>query len=375
MIAWILSIFAAFAIIPTTNRDRAVAARAQRGDAPSIGDVKLSKDLIAAARTKISSLKPIAVIPLQAPAESPELGILARAVTVSLNSDIHYLPGLLALNSAEIRISDPVTPEALQPEALAALAKQIGCQFLLTGTVTGPVDQSVLTLVLFDAESQKLSKHVSKIEKVEGLPSIADDALIALLPKAQVPGERAMKELKRISTIKEKARQLYEEAVEISEQMNGINEGDDKELATKALELAESSLKQDPSYLQPALLQASCLARLTKSGPLDRALTRAHNTRDHELRFDELTRLELDGDFYTFVKKDPAAAVGCYEKMLELDPNHMNALWMLTSLHAGDLKSGKWAGYDLNKAADYAARLVASHPSSAAARFLEGGTP
>ena len=69
------------------------------------------------------------------------------------------------------------------------------------------------------------------------------------------------------------------------------------------------------------------------------------------------------------------AAVASYQKMLEIDPGHLHALWMLTAPHAGEFEPSHWSGFSLEKAAEYAARLVAAHPDTAAARLLGGRKP
>ena len=78
----------------------------------------------------------------------------------------------------------------------------------------------------------------------------------------------------------------------------------------------------------------------------------------------------MDGDYAALVKRDFATAVTLYQKILEIDPGHLHALWMLTALHAGEYQSTPWPGCSLEKAGDYAARLIVAHPESAAARLL-----
>ena len=75
------------------------------------------------------------------------------------------------------------------------------------------------------------------------------------------------------------------------------------------------------------------------------------------------------------MKHDFAAAVVTYQKMLEIDPGHLHALWMLTALYSGEYEPSRWPGYSLEKAAGYAARLIVAHPESAAALQLGERTP
>jgi tetratricopeptide (TPR) repeat protein len=228
---------------------------------------------------------------------------------------------------------------------------------------------------LVDAGSKEVVARAAETGPEADLFRMADRALLAILPKDHTPDPPRKKEINKVPTTNQRARALYDEAAAMIGQMGGVKEGDDSELASRALELVERALKLDPKFLQAELLHAGCLARLGRTDGLKKSLIRAHNTRVPPDQFDELTLLELEGDYYVFVKNDPQAAVGQYKKMLEIDPNHLHALWMLTALHAGDFKPSTWPGFDLKKAGAYAARLVAAHPASSAAKFLEEKKP
>jgi hypothetical protein len=78
----------------------------------------------------------------------------------------------------------------------------------------------------------------------------------------------------------------------------------------------------------------------------------------------------VDADHAALAKHDFTTAVALYQKILEIDPGHLHALWMLTALYAGEFQPSPWPGCSLEKAGDYAARLIAAHPESAAARLL-----
>jgi tetratricopeptide (TPR) repeat protein len=151
---------------------------------------------------------------------------------------------------------------------------------------------------------------------------------------------------------------------------DGLSRDDDPVLSLRALNDSEAALKTDPRYLKASLLKASCLLRLGETERLETCLTEAHDVRLPETRIDVLTRLEVDGDYAALVKRDVATAVAQYQKILEIDPGHLHALWMLTALHAGEYQPTQWSGCSLEKAGDYAARLIVAHPESAAARLL-----
>jgi TolB-like protein len=369
MPGWILATCAALAIIPTTNRDRAVKARALRGDAPSIANVKIAAEELAAARKALAGRERIAVLPFEAPAGNAEMQAFARGVTSALTSDLHYVPGLIVLEEAEGANKIGV------PAELGAAAKTLGARYVVFGWVTRKGSDLTLKASLFDAASGLTLTDASEAGTDANLFAVADRALLALLPKECTPDAHATKQITKLPTTNQRARALYDEAAAIAERMGGVTERDDLELASEALDLVESSLKLDSKYLQAALLHAGCLARLGKTDLLKKSLTKAHNTRVPPDRFDELTLLELEGDYYVFAKADPKSAIRQYTKMLEIDPNHLRALWMLTALYAGDFEQAKGPGIDLKEAGKFAARLVAAHPDSAAAKFLTEKKP
>jgi TolB-like protein len=331
--------------------------------------VKLAPEELAAARKALAGRERIAVLPFEAPAGNADMKAFARGMTSALSSDLHYVPGLIVMNRAE------GAAKLAAPAELAATAKTLGARYVLFGWVTRKGSDLTLKAKLFDAASGVVLTEATESGPDANLFALADKALLALLPKALAPDGDRTKQIAKVPTTNQRARALYDEAVAMTERMGGVTEGEDRELASKALDLVESALKLDPKYLQAALLQAGCLARLGKPDLLKKALTKAHNTRVPPERFDELTLLELEGDYYVFVKGNPQEAIGQYTKMLAIDPNHLHALWMLTALHAGDFEQAKGPGIDLKKAGAFAARLIAAHPDSSAAKFLAENKP
>jgi TolB-like protein len=375
MTGWVLAFCAALAIIPTTNRDRVLNARTLRGDEPTIARVKIEPEDLATARKALAGSERITVLPFVAPAQDAGLTAIARGVTVALTSDLHYVPGLIVLDRAEMGANSAAPADPAKPAELAAMAQALGARYAVVGSVARQGSELAVNAVLVDAASREVVARAAETGPEASVMALADRALLALLPKDHAPDDRRAKEIAKVPTANQRARALYDQAAAITEQMAGVTDGDDRELASKALGLVESALKLDPKYLQAALLHAGCLARLGRTPDLEKSLTRAHNVRVPPERFDELTLLELEGDYYLFVKGDPRAAIGQYTKMLEIDPNHLRALWMLTALHAGDFAQAKRLGVDLTKARAFAARLVVAHPASAAAKFLNENKP
>jgi TolB-like protein len=369
MAGWVLAICAALAIIPTTNRDRAVKARALRGDEPSIANVKIAPEELDRARKALAGIERIAVDPFEAPLRDASLQTIARGVTAAFTSDLHYVPGLIVLDPAEVGTASTA------PVDLAARAKTLGVRYLLFGWVSRKGNDLRLIAKVFDAASGVILTEATEVGPDADMFSLADKALLAILPKGVAPDANRAKQMSKVPTSNQQALVLYDEAAALTGQMGGVTEGDGRELASKALDLVEKAIKLDSKYLQAALLHAGCLARLGKTDLLKKSLTRAHNTRIPPDRFDELTLLELEGDYDVFVKADPQAAITQYTKMLEIDPHHLHALWMLTALYAGDFEQAKGPGIDLKKAGIFAARLVAAHPGSAAAKFFAENKP
>jgi TolB-like protein len=363
------------AIIPTTTRDRTLPARAFRGDEPSIENVKIAPEDLSSARKALAGKERIAVLPFTAPGGDDDLNALARGVTAAFASDLHYLPGLIVLDPAEYATLATRPGDPSKPGALAAAAKALDTRYLISGTVARKGSDLVLEAVLFDSKSPDATVRSSQTGADAKMFALADAALVALLPKPLAPDPRRTREITKVPTTSAKARAFCDQAAVLIERMTGVDPGDDAQLATRARELLDAALKADPKYLQALLLQAGCYGRLGETNPLKRTLLRAHNTRIPPGRFDELTLLELEGDYYVFERQDPEAAAEQYAKMLAIDPYHLHALWMMAAIHAGDYGLAGRPGYDLKKASPYAARLVAAHPGAPAARFLARSKP
>jgi tetratricopeptide (TPR) repeat protein len=208
------------------------------------------------------------------------------------------------------------------------------------------------------------------------IDELAGAVLLDLLGqlKAETPPDRVA-EIARVRTMSDSARILCDDGLAILDRADGLHRRAEPILFRRALNDSQAALKADPRYLRALLLQASCLLRLGETEALETCLTEAYNLRVPEDRFDTLTRLEADADHAALVKRDFAAAVALYQKILEIDPGHLQALWMLTALHAGEYPPSNWPGYSLEKAASYAARLIVAHPESAAARLLSKRKP
>src|SRR4051812_22132725 len=92
----------ALAIIPTVNRDRDQAARPIRGEEPSIRNVKVTPEALEAARRDYARQSRIAVLPFSAAHGDPGAELAALGCTEAMIDDLHYVPGLLCLDGAEV---------------------------------------------------------------------------------------------------------------------------------------------------------------------------------------------------------------------------------------------------------------------------------
>jgi hypothetical protein len=256
------------------------------------------------------------------------------------------------------------------------VGRKLRVRFLLTGTLSRTAGDERLDVEVIEigppesTETEPVAR-ASAQRPVGQVDELVDAVLIPVLGQLKAtPGSDRLAEITRVPTASDSARILCDDGSALMDRCRGLRPGDDQVLSLRALNDSEAALKADPRYLRAALLQASCLLRLGEAERLENCLNAAFSVREPPDRIDALTRLEVDADHAALVKHDLAAATALYQKMLEIDPGHLRALWMLTALHAGEYPPARWPGFSLEKAGDYAARLIVAHPDSAAARLL-----
>jgi hypothetical protein len=372
------------AVLPALRSDRSSSSRPLPGDEPSVLHLKLDPSGLDAARDRFKGRDRIAVLPFTVVKGDPSQWLAALGCAEAMTADLHYAPGLLVLDRSE------VLRARREPAAPGEIGRALGVRYLVSGTVRREAADDVLEVEALEigpdtpgepgAPASALNHaralaHASARQPAGHIYELADDALLKLLEqlKAVPPPERLV-EITRVPTLSDSARALCDDGFALMDRCAGVYRGDDVLLCQRALKDSEAALKADPRYVRAAVLQASCLLRQGDTQRLDHCLSEAFNLRTPENRIDALTRMEIDGDYAAFVQRDFATAVTHYEKILEIDPGHLHALWMLTAIHAGEFPPYRWPGYSLEKAGDYAARLIVAHPGTAAARLLSAKT-
>jgi TolB-like protein len=363
------------AILPTLNSDRDEAAKPARGDGASIRDVRVTPAALESAREALASRERIAVLPFAASKGDPGAELAALGCSAAMTADLHYVPAFLVLERSEVLLvrRDPKS-------SLDALGRKLAARYLITGSLTREGDNDRLEAEVIaigppDDEAKKLAR-ASAVRPGGQIYELADTVLLDLLGQLKAtPAPERVAEMTRVPTTNDSARTLCEDGFALMDRATGLNRRDDQGLTARALKDSEAALKADPRYLRALLLQASCLQRLGETKRLVDCLTQAENLRVPGNRVDALTQWEVEGDIAALVKRDFAAAVAHYRKILEIDPGHLHALWMLTALNAGEYESSRWPGLSLEKATESAARLIVAHPRSAAARLLGGQKP
>jgi TolB-like protein len=371
MTTGLLAAFAsALAVIPTLNHDRGPAARPEKAVEPTIGNVTVGAAALEAARAELAPRARIAVLPIVASRRDPGSALAALGCTAALIADLHYAPGFLVLERSEVlRAGRKLTSPA-------EIGRKLGARYLITGTMSRQGTDDQLDAALLDigppeeGDPPILARATAR--RLGGqIFQLADTVLLDLLAqlKATPPADRLV-EINRVPTFSDSARGLCDDGLALMDRSDGLSRDDDPAFVLRALNDSEAAIKTDPRYLQAFLLKASCLLRMGETERLENCLTQAYDIRVPDTRIDLLTRLEVDGDHAALVKRDFATAVELYQKMLEIDPGHLHALWMLTALYAGEFQPTPWPGCSLEKAGDHAARLIVAHPGSAAARLL-----
>jgi TolB-like protein len=364
----------ALAILPALNRADDAPDRPVAGEAGSIRELEVDAAARAAARAALKGRERIAVWISSATKKDAGTELDALGCTEAMIGDLRYAPGFLVLERQEVEAARRGLED---PEDLG---RKLGARWLVIGTVTRAGGDSQLDAALVsgdpvpaatDGEPAGARATATATRPGGKVYELADAVLLDLLAqrKATPPPDRVA-EMTRIPTLNDSARALCDAGFALLDRAGGKSRDDDRSLSIRALKHAEAALKADPQYLRAALLQASCLMSLGEAARLEACLGGAAGALGSSDRIDALTRLEVEGDHAALVKHDPATAAARYETMLEIDPGHLRALWMLAALHAGEFEPPDWPGSSRAKAREYAARLIAAHPDSSSARFL-----
>jgi TolB-like protein len=360
----------AVAVIPTYNHDGDEAARPARNDELMVHNVAVGAAALEAARAELAPRARIAVVPIVASKGDPGSALAALGCTAALTADLQYVPGFLVLDRSEVFRAGR---KATSPDEIG---RKLGVRYVVTGTLNRGATEDQLDVVATEfgpaekGEPMPVARASSR--RFSGqIYELADTVLLDLLEQLKAtPSPDRLAEMKRVPTFSDSARALCDDGFALMDRSTGLFRGDDPALCQRALNDAEAALKADPRYLRASLLKASCLLRRGETERLENCLTQAFDIRLPDTRIDALTRLEVDADHAALVKRDVATAVTLYEKILEIDPGHLHALWMLMALHAGEYQATPWPGCSLEKAGDYAARLIVAHPDSPAGRLL-----
>jgi TolB-like protein len=367
----------ALMVFPTANRDQAGPAG---GDETSNRTVKVTPEDRASARERLAGRRRVAVLPFSSSKGDPGAMLSALGCSEAMIADLHYVAGLLVLERAEVLRAYHRRGRDREPETPRAIGRRLGVQCVITGAFSREennerLDAEAIEIGPDDSSPKPPAKATAR--RPDGQASeLADAVLLDLLAQidATPPADR-IAEMTKVPTRSDSARALCDDGFATIDRTAGIGRGDDAGLIDRALKESEAAMKADPRYLRAMLLQAGCLLRLGEAERLRTCLTQAGSLQLPEDRIDALTRLELDGDHAVFVKHDYEVAVVHYRKMLEIDPGHPRALWMLTALYSGEFDARHWSGLSPELAGQYAARLLEAHPESTAAGLFVGRKP
>ena len=350
----------ALTVIPTVNKDRTLTRGQPRGpDEPRVYDVvargEVPREL--AGRTRI------AVLPFRYTGSDPDLRDQGLGCMAAIAADLRYVPRYLVVDRSEVRAALAQLGPGASP---AELGKALGAGEVIVGTLSesgGKVRLEARLLKVAGGNDDVRASATAERPK-SALDELTDAALTDLLRRIDaLPGPRALAQMAVVPTRDLAARAACDEGAALLDQAGTFRDSDGARVAAEhALEAADRALKLDPKDAQAHVLKVSCLLALDRDEDAKAALKAARRVR---LAADELTALELDGDYYLLAEKDFAKASRCYERMLAIDPGNHRALWSLILLHSGEVPTNKEVGpADLAAAGAYAARLAAAHPGS-----------
>jgi TolB-like protein len=339
---------------------------------PSLRAIKLDDALLGAAREVYADRSRIAVLPFAPAKGDPAAAVDALGCTQSMTDDLRYVSCYLVLEQPEVvRARGKLTSP---PE----IGRKLGVRYLVMGSLNreggdNRLEAMVLEVAPAAAAGQGPAAKGSAVRPIGKVYELVDAVLQDLLGQLKAtPDPERVAQMGRVPTLNDSARALCDDGFALIDRSSGsgLGRGEARALVVRALRESEAALKADPLYQRAALLQASCRMMLGDSEGLETCLSQAYSAQVPANRLDELTRMEIEGDYAALVKRDFTTAAQRYHKMLEIDPGHLRALWMLSALHAGQYGESDWPERSPERAAGYAARLVIAHPGSAPARWL-----
>jgi tetratricopeptide (TPR) repeat protein len=238
--------------------------------------------------------------------------------------------------------------------------------YVLTGSFGVEGDEISLITQAVDCSAPEfvIMAEARAVGHKDEICSLSDRVVQDLLGQmGLLPDAARVREMSKVPTLNFDARRECDAGFRLLYQVAATSPDSMLELSEKALKHAEAAVQTDPNYLQAYILKASCLWNLDRMADVETCL-RAARIKSDPASVDELTRLELDGDYATFVERNFDRAIESYKKILEIDAGHVRALWSLTGLYTGNYGAADAGIDDAEVAAQYAARLVAAHPDS-----------
>jgi tetratricopeptide (TPR) repeat protein len=359
------------------GQDRPQAIRPLRSAAARrLSDIEIAPTVHSDAVKVYSNSKRLAVLPFVNTESNATIANDGIGFMEAMIADMRYVSEFLVLDGSEVLARVRANPAASMPvdlESAARLGQQLGVRCVIKGSFTVEADKIRLSAQAIDCSSPdfRVLASCQAVRPFAQICSLSDEVLQDLLKQMDsLPGPAKLQEMSRVPTTNFQARTECDSGFALLAQAAASEATEARKLSEQALQHAEAAVNADPNYVQAYILEASCLWNLERAADLEACLRAARIKSDPAI-VDELTRLELEGDYAMFVERDFDKAIENYKRMLDIDAAHSRALLSLAGLYAGDFGAADAGIHDSDRAAEYAARLNAAHPGSSMAAPFE----
>lgn len=286
------------------------------------------------------------------------------------DSDVEFFQELLSQLDADFVLWwDKLAADGGSKYVLRAFDRS-GVQIATSGELPSDISSK-----LSEAALKKLSGELEKAKSKSADSELRRNAVCRLLLAPSKSKQDQFEQYEEWSDRLLESYRLIEDAAEYP-----LGKPDGLVLNKLALPNLDAYLQVHDQDSFVLLLRSSCLRNLGKVKEADADLELAHMFR---MNFDPELRLEIEGEYLLFVKRDPFAAISKYEELVQENEKQdrtygkqaLRAKWMLSGLYLGgwgfrDTKSFEAgeAGY-IQKSRELILDILVHWPESAQSRY------
>lgn len=359
----LVAVIVSTGVLPAPPRPRAK--RLSRGPVwTNFQKLKLDSESVAAARESAKSLRRVAVVPVVVSTDQPidNSDIVAEVI----RQGIGYGDRLIVVSQCRVdsdSVGDELIAETVDEmgnngwDIVVFVHHEPGAlQISITDANRATANLPKLKLKPTDSVVSVAVKSRSVVlAHLEAMPNGERKRQIGIEPQARIPAFKNYLEAKH---------RLDESVLQLKPELRFV-------AYEEAIKSLQNAITDSPSFLEAAILKASCEDELDREQDLKLTLTRAFQAIDPAIAQDAMSVAELKADYGRFVNREPETALLEYQRLLELNPTSLTGLWaMIDILLTGDGTS-EMDKETLEMSADYAAKIVSLYPKSSVAKAIQ----